>query len=513
MSESVNSFFSNTPEGFDEKKIKRALPEGAKVTRFAPSPTGYMHVGNLRTALYTYLTAKHDNGVFILRIEDTDQGRKVEGAVDVIYNTLTETGLLWDEGPDKPGAVGPYVQSERMGIFKAWAEKLVADGKAYYCFCTEERLEKMHEDQIASGMTVGTYDRHCRDLSKEEIEENLKNGVPYVIRQKMPLEGKTSFDDLIYGHIEVDNRELEDQVLLKSDGMPTYNFANVIDDHLMGITHVLRGNEYLSSTPKYNLLYKSFGWTPPTYIHCPPVMKDAHQKLSKRNGDASFQDLIAKGYLSEAVLNYLLLLGWSPEGEQEIFSLQEMIERWDPARISKSPAIFDPLKLRHINFEYIKALSPESFLEKAKAVMSEQLLAEIHDLPLLCKNLQPRTEVLGEIPGQIAFIEAMPDYDTELFCNKKMKTDPASALDALKILLPILENIGVWTPDAIFAACSEKAAELEMKNGKLLYPLGIALAGTRSTPGGGTDLAVILGREKTLERIAAAIGKLEAELK
>ena len=476
-------------------------------TRFAPSPTGYMHVGNLRTALYTFLTAKHGDGTFILRIEDTDQGRKVEGAVDVIYKTLTETGLLWDEGPDKPGSVGPYVQSERMGIFKEWAEKLVAEGKAYYCFCTEERLEKMREEQIASGKAVGSYDRHCRDLSKEEIEENLKNGVPYVIRQKMPLEGKTSFEDLIYGHIEVDNAELEDQVLLKSDGMPTYNFANVIDDHLMGITHVLRGNEYLSSTPKYNLLYQSFGWEPPVYVHCPPVMKDAHQKLSKRNGDASYQDLVAKGYLSEAVLNYLLLLGWSPEGEQEIFSLADMIEKWDPARISKSPAIFDPLKLRHINFEYIKALSPEEFVEKAKPVMSEYL-EDIKDLCLLCKNLQPRTEVLGEIPEQIAFIREMPDYDNELYVNKKMKTDPETAKQSLEILLPLLTAVENWTPEEIFARCAEKAAELEMKNGKLLYPLGIALAGTQKTPGGGTDLAVILGKEKTLARIEKAIEKL-----
>ncbi len=481
---------------------------GGPVTRFAPSPTGYMHVGNLRTALYTFLTARHGNGTFILRIEDTDQGRKVEGAVDVIYATLTETGLLWDEGPDKPGDVGPYVQSERMGIFKGYAGRLVAEGKAYYCFCTEERLEAMRQAQVAAGATVGSYDRHCRDLSKEEIEENLKNGVPYVIRQKMPLEGKTGFEDLIYGHIEVDNKELEDQVLLKSDGMPTYNFANVIDDHLMGITHVLRGNEYLSSTPKYNLLYEAFGWTPPTYIHCPPVMKDAQHKLSKRNGDASYQDLVAKGYLSEAVLNYLLLLGWSPAGEQEIFSLDEMIEAWDPARISKSPAIFDPLKLRHINFEYIKALDPAVFVEKAKPVIGGKLLGEIKDLPLLCKNLQPRTEVLGEIPEQIAFIGEMPEYDNELYCNKKMKTDPATALEALNILLPVLEGVADWTPDAIFAACAEKAAALEKKNGWLLYPLGIALAGTRSTPGGGTDLAVILGREKTLARVKAAIEKL-----
>ena len=484
-------------------------PENGVVTRFAPSPTGYMHVGNLRTALYTYLTARHAGGTFILRIEDTDQGRKVDGAVDVIYKTLNETGLTWDEGPDRPGEFGPYVQSERMGIFKGYAEQLVKEGKAYYCFCTEERLERMRAEQVAAGQAVGSYDRHCRDLSKEEIEENLKNGVPYVIRQKMPLEGKTSFDDLIYGHIEVDNSELEDQVLLKSDGMPTYNFANVVDDHLMGITHVLRGNEYLSSTPKYNLLYEAFGWQKPTYVHCPPVMKDAHQKLSKRNGDASYQDLVAKGYLSEAVLNYLLLLGWSPEGEKEIFSLDEMIENWDPARISKSPAIFDPLKLRHINFEYIKALSPEAFLQKAKPVIGDEMLSEIKDLALLCKNLQPRTEVLGEIPEQIGFIKEMPDYDAELYVNKKMKTDPASALESLKILLPVLEAVSDWTPETIFAACAEKASELEVKNGKLLYPLGIALAGTRSTPGGGTDLAVILGREKTLERVREAIQKLE----
>ncbi|MBQ6419615.1 MAG: glutamate--tRNA ligase [Clostridia bacterium] len=492
----------------NDNKTHAAPRTGGPVTRFAPSPTGYMHVGNLRTALYTFLTARHGNGTFILRIEDTDQGRKVEGAVDVIYATLTETGLTWDEGPDKPGDFGPYVQSERMGIFKDWAEKLVKEGKAYYCFCTEERLEAMRQAQVAAGATVGSYDRHCRDLSPQEIEENLKNGVPYVIRQKMPLEGKTSFDDMIYGHIEVDNRELEDQVLLKSDGMPTYNFANVIDDHLMGITHVLRGNEYLSSTPKYNLLYEAFGWTPPVYIHCPPVMKDAQHKLSKRNGDASYQDLVAKGYLSEAVLNYLLLLGWSPVGEQEIFSLDEMIDQWDPARISKSPAIFDPLKLRHINFEYIKALSPEAFLEKAKAVIGPELLGEIRDLPLLCKNLQPRTEVLGEIPDMIAFIGEMPAYDNELYCNKKMKTDPATALQALKALLLVLEGAENWAPDAIFAACAEKAAAMEKKNGWLLYPLGIALAGTRSTPGGGTDLAVILGREKTLTRVKAAIEKL-----
>ena len=325
-------------------------------TRFAPSPTGYMHVGNLRTALYAYLTAKSQGGDFILRIEDTDQGRLVEGATDIIYNTLRQTGLLWDEGPEVGGPVGPYVQSERMGLFKEYAEQLVRAGKAYYCFCTPQRLEEMRSRQKEEGEAVGHYDGHCRDLPPEEVQRLLDAGTPYVIRQKMPREGVTSFDDAVYGHIEVENKELEDQILLKSDGMPTYNFANVVDDHLMGITHVIRGSEYLSSAPKYNLLYESFGWPLPVYIHCPPVMKDAHSKLSKRNGDASYQDLVAKGYLSEAILNYILLLGWSPKGEQEIFSLEEMVKIFDPAGISKSPAIFDTVKLRAINAEYIRRL-------------------------------------------------------------------------------------------------------------------------------------------------------------
>ena len=344
------------------------MPNNNIRTRFAPSPTGYMHVGNLRTALYTYLMAKHDDGTFILRIEDTDQGRYVEGAVDVIYNTLRETGLLWDEGPDIGGPVGPYVQSERMGMFKQYAEQLVAEGKAYYCFCTEERLEALHAEQRAHG-EMTHYDGCCRDLPREEVEKRLAAGEPYVIRQKIPREGVTGFDDMVYGHIEVNNSEMDDQILIKTDGMPTYNFANVVDDHLMGITHVIRGSEYLSSTPKYNLLYQAFGWNIPNYIHCPPVMKDAQNKLSKRNGDASYQDLVAKGYLTEAILNYICLLGWSPKGEyaeQEIFSLADLVKIWTPDGISKSPAIFDPLKLRAINAEYIRRLSPEEFLAKAE---------------------------------------------------------------------------------------------------------------------------------------------------
>ena len=372
------------------------MPTNKIRTRFAPSPTGYMHVGNLRTALYAYLMAKHEDGTFILRIEDTDQGRYVEGAVDVIYNTLRETGLLWDEGPDIGGPVGPYVQSERMGMFKQYAEQLVAEGKAYYCFCTEERLEALHAEQRANG-EMTHYDGCCRDLPEEEVKQRLAAGEPYVIRQKIPKEGVTGFDDVVYGHIEVENSEMDDQILIKTDGMPTYNFANVVDDHLMGITHVIRGSEYLSSTPKYNLLYQAFGWEIPTYIHCPPVMKDAQNKLSKRNGDASYQDLVAKGYLTEAILNYICLLGWSPKGEyaeQEIFSLADLVKIWTPDGISKSPAIFDPLKLRAINAEYIRRLSPEEFLAKAEPWIDSAVHTPI-DKKLLCANLQPRCEDLA----------------------------------------------------------------------------------------------------------------------
>ena len=477
-------------------------------TRFAPSPTGYMHVGNLRTALYTYLQAKHSGGTFILRIEDTDQGRYVEGATDVIYDTLRATGLNWDEGPDIGGPVGPYIQSQRMGMFRQYAEQLVAEGKAYYCFCTPERLEELHASQKAAG-EVSHYDGHCRDLSPEEVKAKLDAGTPYVIRQKIPREGITSFDDLVYGHIEVENAELDDQILIKTDGMPTYNFANVVDDHLMGITHVIRGSEYLSSTPKYNLLYQAFGWEIPTYIHCPPVMKDAQNKLSKRNGDASYQDLVAKGYLPAAVLNYLLLLGWAPEGEQEIFSLDEMIQIWDPTRVSKSPAIFDPLKLRAINAAYIRALPAEEFRRLADPFIDSAVHVDI-DRDLLCANLQPRCEVLEDIPPQLDFFDAVIPFDAELYRNKKQKTTPESALEALDALLPLLENQTDWNRDAIFDACRQKAEELGKKNGWLLYPLGIALSGKSRTPGGGTDLAAMLGREETLRRLHAAVDTLRA---
>ena len=477
-------------------------------TRFAPSPTGYMHVGNLRTALYAYLKARSaPDGVFILRIEDTDQGRYVDGAVDIIYNTLRQTGLTWDEGPDVGGPVGPYVQSERMGMFKQYAEQLVKEGKAYYCFCTTERLEQLHEQQKAAGEAVGHYDRHCRNLSPEEVAEKLAAGTPYVIRQKCPTEGITGFDDAVYGHIEVNNAELEDQILIKADGMPTYNFANVVDDHLMGITHVIRGSEYLSSAPKYNLLYEAFGWPVPVYIHCPPVMKDAHNKLSKRNGDASYQDLVAKGYLSEAILNYILLLGWSPKGEQEIFTLEEMCKIFDESGISKSPAIFDPLKLRAINAEYIRRLSPEQFRKMADPWIDQAVHRPI-DRDLLCANLQPRCEVLGEIPEQLDFFDAVLPFGPELYANKKQKTTPETAKTALEALKPVLEGLDSWNKDAIFEACKTLAEQMEVKNGWLLYPLGIALSGKQRTPGGGTDLAAMLGREETLARLNAALAAL-----
>ena len=475
-------------------------------TRFAPSPTGYMQVGNLRTALYTYLQARHNGGAFILRIEDTDQGRLVEGATDIIYNTLRATGLTWDEGPDIGGPVGPYIQSERMGMFRQYAEQLVREGKAYYCFCTEDRLNALHEEQKANG-EMSHYDGHCRNLSEAEIAAHLAAGDPYVIRQKIPETGVTAFDDVVYGHIEVNNSELDDQILIKSDGMPTYNFANVVDDHLMGITHVIRGSEYLSSTPKYNLLYEAFGWPVPCYIHCPPVMKDAQHKLSKRNGDASYQDLVAKGYLPAAVLNYLLLLGWAPEGEQEIFSLEEMVKIWDPTRISKSPAIFDPLKLRAINAAYLRALPAGEFRRLADPCLDTAVHRPI-DRDLLCANLQPRCEVLEDIPPQLDFIDRVLPFDAELYRNKKQKTTPESAKEALEALLPLMEVQQDWNRDAIFEACRQKAAELGQKNGWLLYPLGIALSGKSRTPGGGTDLAAMLGREETLARLRAALAAL-----
>lgn len=480
-------------------------------TRFAPSPTGYMHIGNLRTALYTYLLAKKNNGKFILRIEDTDQERYVEGAVDVIYNTLRTCGLNWDEGPDVGGEYGPYIQSERMGMFKEYAEKLVQTGHAYYCFCTKERLEELSAVQKASNISP-MYDRHCRNLSKEEIDANLKAGVPYVIRQAIPTEGTTTFHDEIYGDITVDNSILDDQVLLKTDGMPTYNFANVVDDHTMAITHVVRGNEYLSSAPKYNLLYSAFGWEPPVYIHVEHIMKDAQHKLSKRDGDASFQDLLDKGYMTEAILNYILLLGWAPKGEREIYTLDEMVEAFDISGISKSPAIFDAQKLKAINAHYVRALPLEKFTEIAEPYIRQTCKRGDIDISLLCSVLQPRAEVFTDIPEQVDFIDEMPDYSIELYTNKKMKTTPETSLNALKKILPVLEGLDNFTQEGVHNALFKLIETEGVKNGVILFPLRVALSGKQFTPGGGVELAVILGKEDTLARLKKSIAKLEAEV-
>ena len=477
-------------------------------TRFAPSPTGYMHVGNLRTALYAYLTARAHDGKFLLRIEDTDQTRQVEGAIDIIYNTLKETNLLWDEGPDVGGDYGPYVQSERKGTYKQYVDQLIESGHAYRCFCTKERLEEVNKIKAASGQPTG-YDKHCRHLTQEEIDEKLAAGVPYVVRQKIPESGKTSFNDMVYGVIEVDNSELDDQVLVKQDGMPTYNFANVVDDHLMEINPVIRGSEYLASTPKYNLLYQAFGWDIPDYVHCPPVMKDAQHKLSKRNGDASYEDLIAAGYLKEAVLNYIALLGWNPQGEQEKFSLEELVKEFDPSRISKSPAIFDMQKLRHLNAEYIRDMSVEQFLETAKPYIAQTVKGECN-LMLLAEVLQKRCELLTDIPEQVDFIDEMPEYDIDMYNNKKMKTNPENSKTSLEAVLPVLEAIDEadWTMENIHEKLFALIAQMEVKNGIVLYPLRVALSGKAFTPGGGIELAVILGKEKTISRLKAAIEKL-----
>ncbi len=478
-------------------------------TRFAPSPTGYMHVGNLRTALYAYLCAKAKGGRFLLRIEDTDQQRLVEGAVDKIYNTLRQTGLLWDEGPDIGGPVGPYVQSERLQLHKEYALQLVENGSAYYCFCGKERLEELRRVQAASGMAP-KYDGHCRHLTPEEVQAKLAEGVPFVIRQRMPETGTTTFHDEVFGDIEVENSTLDDQVLIKADSMATYNFANVVDDHLMEITHVIRGNEYLSSAPKYNLLYKAFGWEPPVYIHCPPVMRDATHKLSKREGDASFEDLIEQGYLGDAVLNYIALLGWSPKGDREIFSLQELIEEFDLAGISKSPAIFDVQKLRYINGEYIRKLPAQEFLTLAKPWIAKTVTRTDIDLLQLAELLQNRTEVLGDIPEQVDFIDTLPEYSIELYANKKMKTSPETALEVLRQLQPLLQALQPFTRESLHDCLMDYIAQTGVKNGYALWPLRVAVSGKQFTPGGGIELAAILGREETLARIATAIAKLEA---
>lgn len=476
-------------------------------TRFAPSPTGYMHIGNLRTALFTYIIAKKNGGDFILRIEDTDRERYIEGATQVIYDTLKECGLNWDEGPDIGGPVGPYIQSERMGMFKKYAEQLVEKGEAYYCFCDKERLDELKAVQEASGV-MPMYDRHCRNLSKEEVDKKLAEGVPYVIRQKVPLEGTTTFHDELYGDITVENSTLDDQILIKTDGLPTYNFANVVDDHLMGITHVVRGNEYLSSAPKYNLLYKAFGWEVPVYIHVEHIMKDKQHKLSKRDGDASYQDLMKKGYLKDAVINYIALLGWAPKGENEIFTLDELIEEFDISGISKSPAIFDPVKLRAMNGVYIKKMSDEDFAKAAEPYIRQTVKKPDADIAFIASLLKPRTELFTEIPEQVDFIDELPDYETSLYCHKKMKTNEENSLESLKAILPVLKNLDEWTEESIHEALFALIEKLGVKNGVVLWPLRVALSGKSFTPGGGIEICKILGKDESIRRIEAGIEKL-----
>ena len=477
-------------------------------TRFAPSPTGYMHIGNLRTALYEYLVAKSQGGKFILRIEDTDQERQVEGAVDVIYNTMRMTGLKHDEGPDIGGDYGPYVQSERMGMYMDYAKELVEKGEAYYCFCTKERLESLKESN-AEGAAFAKYDRHCLGLSKEEVQAKLDAGVPFVIRQKMPDSGTTTFSDVVYGDITVENTELDDQILMKADGFPTYNFANVVDDHLMHITHVVRGSEYLSSTPKYNLLYKAFGWEPPVYVHLPAVMRDAHHKLSKRHGDKSFEDLVREGYVVEAIVNYIALLGWSPSGTQEIFSLKELEENFDMAGLSKSPAIFDIKKLTWMNSEYLKAMDFDKFYALAEPKLKEALGDTDLDLKKIAALLQKRLETLNDIPGLVEFFKTLPEYGTELYTHKKMKTNDEIALSSLEAALPVLENLADWNTTSIHDALMALVGELGIKNGQLLWPVRTALSGEPTSPGGAMELADILGKEESLRRIRKGIELLK----
>lgn len=477
-------------------------------TRFAPSPTGYMHIGNLRTALYEYLIAKSQGGKFILRIEDTDQERQVEGAVDVIYNTMRMTGLKHDEGPDIGGEYGPYVQSERMGMYMDYAKELVEKGEAYYCFCTKERLESLKESN-AEGAAFAKYDRHCLGLSKEEVQAKLDAGEPFVIRQKMPDSGTTTFSDGVYGDITVENTELDDQILMKADGFPTYNFANVVDDHLMHITHVVRGSEYLSSTPKYNLLYKAFGWEPPVYVHLPAVMRDAHHKLSKRHGDKSFEDLVREGYVVEAIVNYIALLGWSPSGTQEIFSLKELEENFDMAGLSKSPAIFDIKKLTWMNSEYLKAMDFDKFYALAEPKLKEALGDTDLDLKKIAALLQKRLETLNDIPGLVEFFKTLPEYGTELYTHKKMKTNDEIALSSLEAALPVLENLEDWNTTSIHDALMALVGELGIKNGQLLWPVRTALSGEPTSPGGAMELADILGKEESLRRIRKGIELLK----
>ena len=479
-------------------------------TRYAPSPTGRMHVGNLRTALYAYLIAKHEGGDFILRIEDTDQERYVEGAVDIIYRTLEKTGLFHDEGPDKDGGVGPYVQSDRQkqGIYLQYAKELIDKGQAYYCFCDKERLASL--TQTVAGKEINVYDKHCLHLSKEEIEANLAAGKPYVIRQNNPTEGTTTFHDDIYGDITVDNAELDDMILIKSDGYPTYNFANVVDDHLMGITHVVRGNEYLSSSPKYNRLYEAFGWEVPEYVHCPLITDENHQKLSKRCGHSSYEDLIDQGFLSETVVNFVALLGWSPEDNTEIFTLDELVKKFDYHHLSKSPAVFDYTKLKWMNGEYFKAMDADRFYAMAEPYLKEAL-SENLNLRKIAAMVQTRIEVFPDIQEMVDFFEELPEYDVEMYTHKKMKTSKESSLEVLTELLPLLEEQTDYSNDALYQTLLSYVEKKGCKNGYVMWPVRTAVSGKQMTPAGATEIMEILGKEESLARIRTGIGKLQGD--
>ena len=476
-------------------------------TRFAPSPTGRMHVGNLRTALYAYLIAKHEGGKFMLRIEDTDQERFMEGALDIIYRTLAKTGLVHDEGPDKDGGVGPYVQSERQaqGLYLKYAKKLIEQGDAYYCFCDKERLESLKTEVAGKEITV--YDKHCLHLSKEEIEANLAAGKPYVIRINMPTEGTTTFHDELYGDITVENNELDDMILIKSDGYPTYNFANVIDDHLMGITHVVRGNEYLSSAPKYNRLYEAFGWEIPKYIHCPLITNEDHQKLSKRCGHSSYEDLLDQGFLTEAIVNFVALLGWSPSSDNEIFSLEELVKEFDYHRISKSPAVFDMVKLRWMNGEYMKKMDDDKLYELALPYLKEVITRDL-DFHKIAAMVKTRIEVFPDIKDQVDFFEKVPEYETSMYVHKKMKTNEETSLQVLREVQPLLEAQEDFSNDALFEMLSAYAKEHGYKVGYVMWPIRTALSGKQMTPAGATEILEVLGKEESLVRIQAAIDKL-----
>lgn len=480
-------------------------------TRFAPSPTGRMHVGNLRTALYAYLIAKHAGGDFILRIEDTDQERFVEGALDIIYRTLEKTGLVHDEGPDKDGGYGPYVQSERTasGLYLKYAKQLVEQGDAYYCFCDKERLASLKMTVSEDGTEISVYDKHCLSLNKEEIEANLAAGKPWVIRLNVPNEGTTTFHDEIYGDITVPNAELDDMILIKSDGYPTYNFANVVDDHLMEITHVVRGNEYLSSAPKYNRLYEAFGWEVPVYVHCPLITDENHKKLSKRSGHSSYEDLIDQGFVSEAVVNFVALLGWSPADTQEIFSLEELVAAFDYRRMNKSPAVFDTEKLKWMNGEYLKAMDFERFYEMAEPTIKE-VITKDYDLRKIAALVKTRIEIFPDIKEQIDFFEELPEYDISMYTHKKMKTNAENSLEVLKDLLPLLEQQEDYSNDALFEMLKRYVTEKGVKVGFVMWPVRTAVSGKQSTPGGATEIMEVLGKEESLRRIRIGIEKLSA---